>query len=372
MKRLLALITLATVVILAGCGWMDGEYVSITPHQVGYDPDAGDSAVISSYSQLRSAITGLIDTGSTEAVFTLTDYPEENILRDMESVTGYALNQYPTGAWAASDIRWAYGQNLLSVQIDYRRSKADIDRIRTVRGIDGAKEAINEALSDCADSLVLQISGYSETDFIQYAADFAALNPNVVMELPQITAQVVPQQGTVRILELQFSYQNSRDSLRYMLSQVKPVFSSARLYVSGDTDDAVKLSQLYGFLMERFDYTFQTSITPTYSLLCYGIGDSRAFAQVYAAMCRQAGLEAMTVSGTFRGESRFWNIVRQGEAFYHVDLLECARQGSFRLRADGEMNDYVWDYSAYPVCGEVPDEPTVSTELPPDAREIIP
>lgn len=374
MKHLSRLVCLAlAAAVLAGCGWMDGSYVSVNPHQVGYAPDEEDSPLISSYSELRSAVTGLIDTGGTEAVFTLTDYPEENVTRDMESVIGYAQSLYPTGAWAVSEIRYAYGQNLLSVQIDYRRSKAEIDRIHTVRGIDGAKEAIDQALADCADSLVLQISGYTETDFVQYVADYAALNPNVVMELPQVTAQVVPQQGTVRILELQFSYQNSRESLRYMLSQVKPVFSSARLYVSADADDEVKLSQLYGFLMERFDYTIQTSITPTYSLLCYGVGDSRAFAQVYAAMCRQAGLEAMTVSGACNGESRFWNIVRQGDGYYHVDLLECARVGSFQLLTDQQMGAYVWDYSAYPACDPdltpetTPEEPpsTVPTETVP-------
>lgn len=349
LKRLLS-VALAAL-MLSGCGWMDGSYVSVTPHQVGYSPEDGDTTLISSYSELRSAVTSLIDTGGTEAVFTLPDYPEENINRDMESVIQYARSLYPIGAWAVSEIDYAYGQNLLSVEVSYRRSKADIDRIHTVRGIDGAKEAIDQALADCVDSLVLQITGYSETDFIQYVADYAALHPDVVMELPQVTAQVCPQQGTVRILELQFTYQTSRDSLRYMLAQVKPVFSSARLYVVADADDGVKLNQLYGFLMERFDYTLQTSITPSYSLLCYGVGDSRAFAQVYAAMCRQAGLEAMTVSGTFNGDSRFWNIVRDGDVYYHVDLLECARLGSYRAMTDQEMTAYVWDYSAYPACG---------------------
>ena len=207
-------------------------------------------------------------------------------------------------------------------------------------------------------------------------ADYAGLNPQMVMELPQVTAQVYPQQGTVRILELQFTYQTSRESLRDMQSQVRPVFSSARLYVSSDANDGVKLGQLYSFLMERFDYTLQTSITPSYSLLLHGVGDSRAFAQVYAAMCRQTGVECMTVSGTRDGESRLWNIVRNGDVYYHVDLLECARYGYYHQLTDEQMWNYVWDYSAYPACGvdlrsetEPPQETTEATGPTPGTTE---
>lgn len=351
-KRTLCLfLTILIVLSCTGCRLWDGSYVSISPHRVGYDQPGQEAGVVSSYSELRTAVLGMVDTGQTEAVLTLSDYPQPDAGEDMAQLAVYARDQYPIGAWAVSEIRYEFGQNLLSLEIDYRRSKTDIDRIRSVRGLSGAKEAISAALQNYQDSLVLQISGYYDTDLIQYIADYAAEHPDLVMELPQVSAQVYPQSGTVRILELQFTYQTSRESLRSMSGQVRQVFSSARLYVASDASDSTRISQLCSFLMERFDYTLQTSITPSYSLLCHGVGDSRAFAQVYAAMLRQSGLEAMTVSGTYQGESRFWNIVRDGERYYHVDLLECARLGGCQLRTDGEMTDYVWDYSAYPVCG---------------------
>lgn len=369
MKQFLCLLLALTAALsCCGCAWMEGHYESIHPHQVGYAQEEGDMDLIGSHSELRTAVTAMIDAGTEAAVFSLYDYPEEELHQDIASVIRYAGSIYPVGAWAVSEITYEYGQNLLSVQIDYRRSKADIDRIYTVRGISGAREAIDAALAACEDSIVLQIAGYQDTDFVQYAADYAGLHPETVMELPQVNVQVYPQQGIVRILEIQFTYQTSRDSLRQMQNQVRPVFSSARLYVSSGADDGTKLSQLYSFLMERFDYTIQTSITPSYSLLLYGVGDSRAFAQVYAAMCRQTGVECITVSGTRNGESRFWNIVRNGDVYYHVDLLECASRGYYRELSDWEMDDYVWDYLAYPACGVFvpgetePVETTESTE----------
>lgn len=361
------LLALVLGLCLSGCGWMEGSYVSVEPHQVGYRQDTGSETVVSSYSELRNAITSLVDDREEEAVLTLSDYPAERVEQDMAGVVTYVTERYPIGVYAVSSIQSAYGQNLLSVKISYSRSKAEMEQIHNVRGIEGAKDAIIQALTEFDDSLVVQVSGYTDTDFAQFVADFAASYPEVVMELPQLTAQTYPQQGAVRILELQFSYQNSRESLRFMQSQVQQVFSSAQLYVAGESNEQVKRTQLYGFLMERFDYTIQTSLTPSYSLLCYGVGDSRAFSQVYAALCRQSGMEVQTVSGTRNGESRFWNIVQDGDTYYHVDLLECARQGRYFQCSDWEMGDYVWDYSAFPSCG-IPIDPTIdqteSSEAP--------
>ena len=102
--------------------------------------------------------------------------------------------------------------------------------------------------------------------------------------------------------------------------------------------------------MERATYEIQTSNTPSYSLLHHGVGDSRAFAVVYASMCRRAGLECRIVTGTRNGEPWTWNMVRDGELYFHVDLLRSSLSGGFREYTDGEMGGYVWDYSNYPAC----------------------
>ena len=183
------------------------------------------------------------------------------------------------------------------------------------------------------------------------------------MEIPQLSEGIYGT-GASRVVELNLTYQNSRESLRQMQSQVRTVFEAASLYVSGDASDRQKFSQLYGFLTERFDYKMDTSITPSYSLLYHGVGDSRAFAEVYAAMCRQAGLECIVVTGTRDGAPWTWNMVRDGEVYYHVDLLRMS--GSFWGYSDAEMGGYVWDYSGYPVCDTYYQEPTepAPTEIP--------
>lgn len=353
MKRFCPLILLVCL-FLTGCTWMDGSYVSVVPHQVEYSQTGEDIPAVSSYSQLRSAITELVASGETDGLYYLVDYPLESAQVHMPLVVSHVCSKDPIGAYAVASIDYAFGSsgslNALSVTITYRQSKAQIDQIRTVRGISGARSAIAQALSNCDDSVVLMVTNYEDTDFAELVEDYAAQNPDAVMEVPKTTVQIFPESGNTRVVELHFSYQTSRSALRQMQEKTGPIFSSAALYISADADELTKFSQLYSFLMERFDYKIQTSLTPAYSLLIHGVGDSRAFAQVYAAMCRQSGLECITVSGTRNGESRFWNIILVDGRYYHVDLLRCAQSGQFQIQRDSQMTGYVWDYSAYPAC----------------------
>lgn len=374
MKRMLCgLLALCLGLGCAGCTWMDGSYVSVTPHQVSASPTGGDAITVSGYADLRTALTGLIDSGTAEGLFTLEDYPLEDAAADMQTAVAYATGTYPIGAYAVESIDYDFGTgmgaNAISVDITFRHTSQEIDRIRTVRWMSGAQSAIADALSSCEGSLVLQVTGYQDTDYTQLVADYAAAHPDVVMETPQVTANVYPARGDVRVLELEFTYQNSREDLRQMQEQVRPIFSSAALYVNNDADAYTKYVQLYNFLMERYDYTLGTSFTPAYSLLCGGVGDSKAFAQVYAAMCRQIGLEAVTVPGTCGEEPRIWNIVCIDGIYYHVDLLDCASRGHFTLLGDQEMAGYVWDTAAYPACGQPQPEETVPETTDPAPTE---
>lgn len=364
-KRILSVLILA-LLFLSSCSWMDGSYVSVTPHVVTPNHNPGDSIQISTYSELRNALTNLVDTGTAHAVFSLPDYPPDRIDADMELAISYVRGNYPIGAYAVESISYDYSSdgvtNALSVDITYLHGQSEINRIETVRGIAGAEKAIAAALQQCDSSLVLQITNYTETDFTQLIADYAAEYPQIVIETPYVSYQVYPDSGNVRVVEMLLFYQTSRESLRSMQSYVAPVFSSAQLYVTGDAEDSVKFAQLYTFLTERFDYTIESSITPSYSLLGHGVGDSKAFAQVYAAMCRQVELECMVVSGTVDGQNHFWNIVLDGEHYYHVDLLRSFEEGGYSQKTDSEMQGYVWDYSAYPACAE-PEELTPDSEF---------
>ncbi len=366
MKRSVICMGLVFAMVLGGCSWMGGGYVSVTPHREQLAEVQSGSLVASGYAQLRSILSELTETGAESAVIHVPGYDAAVLEEDMKSAVRYITQILPVGAYAIDKVNYeigtSAGQPAISVSITYLHGRAELRQLRTVDNMEAVKTAIRETLENCDDSVVINVLNYSDMDIIQFVADYAAQNPNVVMEIPQVAIGFYPELGIRRVLELKFTYQTSRDTLRSMQSQVRRVFTSAALYVNQNATDAQKFAQLYTFLTERSpEYKIETSITPSYSLLNHGVGDGKAFATVYAAMCRNAGLDCRTVTGTRNGEARYWNLICDTGKYYHVDLLASSEAGELVRYTDQEMEGYVWDYSAYPATDTLP-QPAEPTE----------
>lgn len=352
LKRIVAL--LLVCLLLTGCGsWMDGAYSSVTPHKVREQAAEQTMPAVKNIAQIKAVLAAFVEDGADTGLFSVEEFPAVSLDRSMATAISYILQEHPIGAYAVESITYELGTtggvNAVAVTVVYSRSIDEIRAIQTVSDMEQAVKRITNALTDFEPSVVLRIQQYETLDLDQLVADLALQNPDVVMETPQVMASVFPQEGAERVLDVRFTYQTSRDSLRTMQAYVKPVFASAALYVSSEEETAgVKYARLYTFLMERNAYQVKTSITPSYSLLRHGVGDSRAFAIVYAAMCRKAGLECQVVNGTCNGEAWFWNIICEDGIWYHVDVLS---QNGFIKYTDSQMAGYVWDYSAYPACG---------------------
>ena len=393
MRKNSILILLCLSLLLGGCGVRGGRYVSVTPHREQQQSNRTQASSAANSLELMRVLEEMIREGAESGLIYIPNYPAEHVTGGMDVAVDYAMATYPLGAYAVENIHYEVGTNsgvpAMAVTITYRHSDVEIRQIRQITRMEEAEPLVAAALANSEARLVMQAELYFETDFQQMARTYAETYPETVMEIPQVTMGVYGS-GAERVVELSFVYQTGRDSLRQMQSQVGPVFEAAELYVSGNGSQQQKYSQLYAFLMERFDYQIETSITPAYSLLHHGVGDSRAFATVYAAMCRQAGLECLVVTGTRSGEPWVWNMVQIGNVFQHVDLLRCNEEGRFRGCSDRDMAGYVWDYSAYPECistrpadvtgtpdadkapaATVPDELIPEQTVPEETREQI-
>lgn len=355
-QKILMVLTLC--LLLTGCGFPDGRYVSVKPHQEQRQYTQPSAMAASNYLELVDALNQLIASGMESAAILVADYPKDTLDSGMAVAVRYVMENEAIGAYAVDAIDYSNGsiggQPAMAVKISYIHTRAEIRRIRSIENMEEADSIIGEALGRYDSGLVLLAKNYNTRDFVQFVEDYAEEYPNLVMETPQVSVSIYGT-GTERVVELKFTYQTGRDDLRQMKNLVKPVFEAATMYVSGASSQRQKYTQLYGFLMERFDYHLGTSITPAYSLLHHGVGDSRAFANVYAAMCRGAGLECKVVKGTRYGEPWTWNMVCDNGRYYHVDLLRCNAQGGYVQSTDSQMQDYVWDYSAYPQCGRSQD-----------------
>lgn len=352
MKKSIFLMAFCLCLVLSGCSlWMDGSYSVVTPHQAQSDVYDPETVEVESYTQLDKALLERVESGRTDFVLYTRTLTAQQLSGYMEMAKRNAMQDNAIGAYAVNAITYEIGTNsgrtAISVKIDYEHGRSEILRIKTVSTMEEAQKLITKALENCDASVVLRVQQYQNIDFTQLIQDHMDSNPQKCMEMPQVSAVSYPQTGSNRVVELTFTYQTSRDSLRSMQEAVQPIFSSAKLYISTDAPALEKYAQLYAFLMGRDTYTIQTSITPSYSLLSHGVGDSKALAVVYAAMCRQSGLDCQVISGTRGGEAWCWNVILMDGIYYHLDLLQCNRMDGFALKNQEEMNEYVWDYSAY-------------------------
>ena len=351
MKRF-AVMLMAICLFLSGCSLLDGEYLSVTPHELPVSGNQTTILSVSDYGELKAVLESMVQAGTESTVINVAQYNQKLLDNGLKTAVKHVRENYPLGSWAVENVEYEIGtgggQPVVSVSISYIHGRSQIRQIRNIADMEELEIQVSEALEECVDSLVLLVEQYDRKDLIQMVEDYADVHPNLVMEIPVTAVGIYPndEPGT-RIVELRFTYQTSRESLRQMQNQVKRVFASADLYINSDSTQRQKYSQLYSFLMERHDYSLDTSITPAYSLLIHGVGNSEAFASVYAAMCHQAELECRVISGTKNGEPWYWNLIRVDGKWLHVDLLEASSQNKFVCQETEQMEGYVWDYSAY-------------------------
>ena len=353
MKRTAAMF-LMLCLLLNGCSvWMDGSYSTVTPHVEPSNQEEKPIVDVSDYEQLKSALISMVEASAESGVLYMKHTSDQQARTEMEAAVQEVCGNYPFAAYAVESMSYEFGtgseKNAVRIHITYLQNRVGREKIHRAETLEEIKNILVEQMEACEAGVVLLFDSKQSIDYAQIVADCVMEYPQRVMQAPEVTVSLYPEQGEEQVVELKFSYQSSRDELRTLQNKVAPVFYSADLYAAGDWTPEEKASRLYTFLMDRYEYNIQTSITPAYSLLLHGVGDDRAFAMVYAAMCRQSGLDCQVVTGTRDGGAWTWNALYIDNTYYYVDLLRCKSEGGFQMDTQDDMTDYVWDYSAYPM-----------------------
>lgn len=351
MKRMIILAFL-TAFLLSGCSsWMDGEYHSVKLHASEGNKLSDDVVTVTGYNELRDALVEMVESGRQKSTIYITGFTLEEVDQYMNTAIMHVFQSSAIGAYAVDEINFESGTSggaaAIAVDVTYLHDRQQILRIKKARDMEATKNYIASTLRNCESSVVIKVDEYSGIDVEQFVKEYVDENPHLCMELPIVSATVYPKQGRERVIEVFLTYQNSRTDLQAMQNIVSPIFAAAELYVQNSDGAEQKYEQLFAFLMERFDYKYETSITPVYSLLRYGVGDSKAVAMVYSIMCQKADLKCQVVSGSKNGEAYCWNLIQIEDVDYHVDLLASSQAGEFVTMIADEMSGYVWDYSMY-------------------------
>lgn len=358
MKRFSAMLVIICI-LLSGCStWLDGSYHSIKPHEEKQNDSGSDIVAVSSYAALYRALTNMVQYGTASGVISVKNYNQLVVARDMRYAIENMKLSDPIGAYAVEKVEFELGTNAgqpaIAVNISYYHDRTELQKIHRLENMTQAGETIGVALDSCDSGIVLYVKEFQELDLVQWVEDYGSHHADRVMETPQVAVNVYPETGASRVLELKFTYQNSRDSLRSMQEQVEEKLRRVVNEAKSNETQPEKFAALFAALPKEM-VGFDTSITPAYSLLVHSVGDSKALASVFSAMCARLELNCITVTGTYQGQPRSWNILQIDGAYFHADLLRSLELGSLQTMTDSQMTGYVWDYSTYPACSGVPE-----------------
>lgn len=384
MKKLLVVLMALVLLCLSACGTLvEDSYLVVGKHsEQPTEPTESLSeedfpTVVRNRSELRGTVLSCIRDWVERDTILVEDY-EGSLDDDLSEILLYATQEDPIGAYAVdfvdAELTGDASSGSIALSIVFRRSAAEIDSIITVNDTASALRRIQQALISYETALTLRIRSYLDQDFAEYIRQYCLNNPNLILAIPELSAEVYPQEGETRILELHFTYSDTREDMRLMLSSVNTILGSASSYINSGENDTERLELLARFLSTRFQYKLGESepSMPAYELLCQGQAHSLSFATVFRYECDKAEIECWMVSGQRGEQAHYWNIVCLEGVYYHVDLMRGIELGerSLTLLSAEELlaEGYAWDMESYPSNPE-PEETTAPEIQQPEPTE---
>ena len=392
--RIFAIISaLAVMLMCAGCSMFASEYVYSEPYSAGEQPDgAGAGAEIKTYYQLREALQSAVSSAKDGLTLRFSGYTG-SVSDDMAAACYEVRTSYPMGAYAVESVDYKLDRIVsyytADVTFTYKRTAEEINAVVTLNGLTELNNYIKHTLSVFGTETALKVySSAVDTDYIADAVEEACFSyPELLPVQPRAQVRSYPEEGYSRIYDLRLDYGADADALREMrdavtaeLDAVCPTFTAS---AEGET-----LLHAVTYLSARCTQEGEQPTAKTaYAALVTGAADSQGAALALKAVCDRLGIDCTVVRGTLGtlgAQAHYWNIVRLGGDYYHVDAsryAEVGASGAF-LKSDAELwGEYMWDSEKYPGCSGsltwrsfVPDPAAQQTEetdapAPTDAPE---
>jgi hypothetical protein len=371
-KRLTAILLLAALAVsLSGCASLfKKEYLSVSKYpENGNTADSGEIIMITDYAELKNAIIVLINAHKTKGRLRFIDY-KGTVQQDVSQAIWEVMAESALASYAVEypsyDITPIVTFYEAVIGITYKHTPSEIADIRYVTGRSEFPEVFGPMLETLDDYVALRIISSTVTAEELNAAVLSAYeqNPAACVVRPNVNAQIHPESGLQRILEIELEYGWKRTELQKMKSTLS---DRIEMIMGGVT--SVKPAESALQLFERLAYNCVYDPTgalrsakpellsglgvTAYGALVEGFADSEGFAVAYSALCRAAGIECLVVHGEKDGQPHVWNIISLNGSYYHADATAFSNaglSGAFML-SDAQMaGTYIWDTTKYPAC----------------------
>lgn len=373
-KRVTAcMIIMALILSLSGCASIySKEYLAVDEvkdENVG--EGGGTYTEISNYDELKKAVVLMINSLQEEKRFKFPNYvgDSDELQSDIAQAFWEAKTETALGGYAVDYTSHDFGKIMTyyeaTVYIKYKRTPEEIRELRYVSGIEGLESAISAGLGELKTDMAVKMSSDSiSADEVALAVQRAfEADPLTCVLYPQMKVSVFPNEGIQRIIQVEISYSRSKAVLTKMRTELSDAVEKLTQNTSKD-DLAYYALQACNSLYSASKYVNQETtgedetdelVSSAYGALVNGEADSRGFALAYSALCREAGIKSIVVSGTLDKAAHHWNIIELDGAYYHVDVSAGVASGTpaVFMSSDEQMQGrYWWNIESYPECGK--------------------
>ena len=351
-------------IILTGCiNLLEDHFESITEHHItsSVRPPT-EHVAVSDYNEFVAAIFKVImeyETNSQLIYF----HDGDDVGEDIEKARNEIMNEHPIGAFAIADISLNATRIVthyeIEIEIEYKRSKEQIDSIITVSSEHYLRSQLLEIMSIYGEEAVYRSTLNLTAEYLtKLVKETYYQNPHRIVMLPIITVEIFPEEGMDRIYLVRFGYTETTIMLqRYSEILTANIQRNVEL-ATGSTESEILLSLINIFIESiRFDegsartiptHGTQNLLTTAFGALFRGIAVGEGFAMAFKAVADELSFDCYVVLGYYDDMIHAWNIISLYGDYYHIDVAMCVVKGSLEfsfLKTDDDFEEmlYEWD-----------------------------
>ena len=357
-RKMIILICVITALLsLTGCSALySNSYRSEQDFQGNEKIDLNaDVQVVQNYSELRRLVFGMVNSHTEIKELVFSGYTG-NAVSDIASVCNAVKNESSFGAYCVDYISYDLRQIVSSyeavITISYLYTAEELQILKTTSNLNGFTELLAQALENGDTKLLVRVNnGVSDVDAVNELMEQTARNhPLKVSYLPKFGVRIFDGNTSQKIYDVSVQYDADMDNA-LRLQKINGVISDllAALQGSGEEQRVAQAALLVNQLCNYEEGEGSTA----YDALVDATADSQGIACGFKAVCERMGIECLVVNGLMDKNAHFWNIVKVGEAYYHMDISlinTLGEHGSLYQTDIEKQANCWWDQAEYPEC----------------------
>lgn len=357
MKKFIAPLLAASLLLTSGCASMlERSYTSSKTHQDYYSVTEDASTLrAETYQGLVSSVLYFVNEHSTQGTIRLYNYTGD-VESDLSNACDEVRLEDPLGAFVIRSLTYQYTRILTYYEVDiriaYSRSSQAAADIQSVSGLSGLRQELARTVANFRTQTVVRSSYFSgDAQFVEDLFWLAYYSAPAIAEPPTVSVSLYPENGTQRIIEVlvkwPFTAEEQADYAR-QLEEAAILLSDA----APPAGEAFTLAELTGQLRAVAVPDPAGQSTALAALTGQPVDDTGLLLSM-EFLCRQAGIEAAAVAGTFNEEPVLWLTVAVEDGYRHLlpqTLYPDAEDLPLYTDDDLTQLGYVWPAGLHPAC----------------------